>query len=63
LSHTPLPPPPPLQQSAQPPPPGTNESGRETNISALLDESSSNDTVQVNSPPSLCMLLKAGQNC
>ncbi|KAJ6888839.1 protein EARLY FLOWERING 5-like [Populus alba x Populus x berolinensis] len=66
LSHTPLPPPPPLQQSAQPPPPGTNESGRETNISALLDESSSNDTVQVPAslppPPPIAMPLKSAIN-
>ncbi|KAF9671665.1 hypothetical protein SADUNF_Sadunf12G0071200 [Salix dunnii] len=66
LSHTPLPPPPPLQQSAQPPPPGTNESGRETNISALLDEPSSNDTVQVSAslppPPPIAMPLKSSIN-
>ncbi|KAJ6358754.1 hypothetical protein OIU76_000471 [Salix suchowensis] len=66
LSHAPLPPPPPLQQSAQPLPPGTNESGRETNISALLDESSSNDTVQVPAslppPPPIAMPLKSSIN-
>uniref|UniRef100_A0A6N2KHZ6 Uncharacterized protein n=1 Tax=Salix viminalis TaxID=40686 RepID=A0A6N2KHZ6_SALVM len=66
-SHTPLPPPPPLQQSARPPPPpGTNESGRETNISALLDESSSKDNVQVPAslppPPPIAMQLKSANN-
>ncbi|CAK7336622.1 unnamed protein product [Dovyalis caffra] len=66
-SHTPLPPPPPLQQSAQPPlPPGTNESGSETNISALLDESSSKDTVQVPTslppPPPTAMQLNSASN-
>ncbi|KAH8486779.1 hypothetical protein Peur_069811 [Populus x canadensis] len=66
-SHISLPPPPPLQQSAQPPPPpGTNESGSETNISALLDESSSKDNAQVPAslppPPPIAMQLKSANS-
>jgi len=62
-SHISLPPPPPLQQSAQPPPPpGTNESGSETNISALLDESSSKDNAQVSSFTFFMHAVKSGIN-